>query len=141
VISIAIQVGEGIKLPVERAQIHRWARSALKSAKISQSALSFIFLDSAAAKALNKQFRKKNYATNVLTFAITQNMADVVICLDVVKLEAREQRKTLANHLAHMVIHGTLHAVGYDHEKTSEAAVMENLETQILLRFSINCPY
>lgn len=140
-ISIAIQIDEGMKLPVGRPQIHRWARSALKSARISQCALTFIFLDAAASKALNQQFRKKNYATNVLTFAITQAMADVVICLDVVKREAREQRKTLTNHLAHMVIHGTLHAVGYDHEKPNEASIMENLETQILQRFAIPCPY
>jgi probable rRNA maturation factor len=140
-ISIAIQVGDDVKLPVPKPQIHRWARSALKSADITECQLSFIFLDASAAKALNKQFRKKNYATNVLTFTIAQGLADVVICLDVVKTEAKEQRKSQANHLAHMVIHGTLHAVGHDHEKAAEASLMESLETQILRRFGIACPY
>jgi probable rRNA maturation factor len=140
-ISIAIKAGEGVKLPVAKPQIHRWARSALKSAHIAQCELSFIFMDVAQAKALNKQFRKRNYATNVLTFNIAQDMADVVICLDVVKTEAKAQRKTQADHLAHLVIHGTLHAVGYDHEKNSEASLMESLETQILKRFGIACPY
>jgi probable rRNA maturation factor len=140
-ISVAIQTAEGEPLPAQREQIRRWAKSALKTVDRDDFTLTFIFLDPDAARNLNKQFRKKNYATNVLTFNLDEATADIVICMDVVKKEAKDQRKLLQTHLAHMVIHGTLHAAGYDHEIKSEALAMESIEIQVLARFGIADPY
>jgi probable rRNA maturation factor len=140
-ISISIQSTEHGKLPAERSQIRRWVQSSLRQAARDDVSLTFIFMDAAAAKALNKQYRKKNYATNVLTFNLDEATADIVICTEVVKREAKEQKKTLKAHLAHMVVHGTLHAVGQDHEVEAEAQAMEAMEQQVLSRFGFNDPY
>jgi probable rRNA maturation factor len=140
-ISISIQTTEPGKLPAERAQIRRWVKSSLKQAARDDVSLTFIFMDEAAAKDLNKQYRKKNYATNVLTFNLDEATADIVVCTEVVKREAKEQKKTLKAHLAHMVVHGTLHAVGHDHEVEDEAQTMEAMEQQVLSRFGIDDPY
>jgi probable rRNA maturation factor len=140
-ISIAIQTTEGETLPAPRQQIRRWVKSALKTINRDDLTLTFIFMDTAAARELNKQFRKKNYATNVLTFNLDEATADIVICMDVVKNEAKDQHKPLQAHLAHMVVHGTLHAVGYDHELKIEAQKMEAIEIEVLARFGIYDPY
>jgi probable rRNA maturation factor len=140
-ISIAIQTSDGEALPAPRQQIRRWVKSTLKTVHREDVALTFIFMDPTAARDLNKQFRKKNYATNVLTFNLDEATADIVICMQVVKQEAKEQRKPLQSHLAHMVIHGTLHAVGFDHEVKTDANTMESAEIQVLARFGIQDPY
>jgi probable rRNA maturation factor len=140
-ISIAIQTSESEQLPAKREQIRRWVKSTLKTVDRNDVALTFIFMDTHAARDLNKQFRKKNYATNVLTFNLDEASADIVICMQVVKQEAKDQRKTVQAHLAHMVIHGTLHAVGFDHEVKAEAQEMEAIEINVLSRFSIKDPY
>jgi probable rRNA maturation factor len=105
---------------------------------------------------LNAQFRGKDYATNVLTFAYDDGadanrsgnrtnrgplQADIVICLPVVRREARAQRKPPREHFGHLVIHGVLHALGMDHEDEREALAMEAAETRILSRFRIADPY
>jgi probable rRNA maturation factor len=140
-ISIAIQASEGEALPAPREQIRRWVKSTLKTVDRNDVALTFIFMDTSAARDLNKQFRKKNYATNVLTFNLDEATADIVICMQVVKQEAKDQRKPLQAHLAHMVIHGTLHAVGFDHEVKTDAQAMEAIEIQVLTRFGMKDPY
>jgi probable rRNA maturation factor len=140
-ISVAIQTAEGEPLPAQREQIRRWVKSTLKTVDRDDFTLTFIFMASDAARNLNKQFRKKNYATNVLTFNLDEAAADIVICMEVVKKEATDQGKTLQTHLAHMVVHGTLHAAGYDHEIKSEALAMESIEIQVLARFGIADPY
>jgi probable rRNA maturation factor len=140
-ISIAIQASEGEALPAPREQIRRWVKSTLKTVDRNDVALTFIFMDASAARDLNKQFRKKNYATNVLTFNLDEATADIVICMQVVKQEAKDQRKPLQAHLAHMVIHGTLHAVGFDHEVKTDAQAMEAIEIQVLTRFGMKDPY
>jgi probable rRNA maturation factor len=140
-ISIAIQTSEGEALPAKRDQIRRWVKSTLKTVDRNDVALTFIFMAPNAARDLNKQFRKKNYATNVLTFNLDEATADIVICTQIVKQEAKDQRKPLQSHLAHMVIHGTLHAVGYDHELKAEAQEMEAIEIEVLARFGIQDPY
>jgi probable rRNA maturation factor len=140
-ISIAIQTSDGEALPAPRQQIRRWVKSTLKTVHREDVALTFIFMAPTSARDLNKQFRKKNYATNVLTFNLDEATADIVICMQVVKQEAKEQRKPLQSHLAHMVIHGTLHAVGFDHEVKTDANIMESAEIQVLARFGIQDPY
>ena len=101
---------------------------------------------------LNRDFRGKDYATNVLTFPMDMPdlgadsglpvfMADIVICPAVVEREATEQNKDPIEHLAHLVIHGCLHAQGYVHESDNQAELMENREIEILKRFKISNPY
>ena len=96
---------------------------------------------------LNRKFRKKDYATNVLTFEYMQSpvvMADLVLCAPVVAQEAREQGKTLQAHFAHLLVHGTLHAQGWDHETSeaeADAEAMEAHEIEITHRLGFKNPY
>ncbi|KAA0456364.1 MAG: rRNA maturation RNase YbeY [Candidatus Thioglobus sp.] len=99
-------------------------------------------------RSLNKTYRHKNQATNVLSFPselpkeITEIIfGDVVVCVEVVRKEAKEQGKTFENHLLHICIHGTLHLFGYDHIEESDAQKMENLEIKILHKLGIKNPY
>jgi len=96
-------------------------------------------------RALNKRYRQKDYATNVLTFNYAQApvvMADLVLCAPVVAREAQEQGKTLAAHYAHLLVHGTLHAQGWDHETSqADAQEMEAYETAILAGLGLDNPY
>jgi probable rRNA maturation factor len=95
----------------------------------------------AEGRRLNKKFRKKNRATNVLSFPYGKSEGDVVLCHPVVRREACAQRKSLAAHYAHLVVHGVLHLRGYDHEKKRDAARMEAREIRILRRIGIRNPY
>jgi probable rRNA maturation factor len=99
----------------------------------------------AEARRLNKLYRKKDYATNVLTFDYALEpvvMADLVLCADVVAREAQEQHKTLQAHYAHLIVHGTLHAQGYDHETNAQDALeMETLEILLLCALGFDNPY
>jgi probable rRNA maturation factor len=91
----------------------------------------------AEGRRLNRSFRRKNYATNVLTF----ETADIVLCHPVIRREARAQGKSLAAHYAHLVVHGCLHLRGYDHENKPDAARMEAREIRLLRRAGIRNPY
>jgi probable rRNA maturation factor len=96
------------------------------------------------ARRLNRDYRGKDYATNVLTFIYEKAPAlagDVVLCVPIIAREAREQRKELTAHFAHLVIHGALHLQGYDHEREEDARQMEALESTILLRLGFSDPY
>jgi probable rRNA maturation factor len=124
--------------PADRPQLRRWALAALAH----DAALTLRLVGKAEGRRLNAGFRGKDYATNVLTFAYDAPAgggpieADIVICLPVVASEARGQRKTLREHLAHLVVHGVLHAQGMDHEDEGDAR-----ETEVLRRFRIADPY
>ena len=103
------------------------------------------FVNAAEGKKLNLAFRQKDYATNVLTFPyeLSKNelVADVIFCLPVLQKEAKEQNKLLKAHLAHLIVHGCLHAQGYDHEATKDAKKMETLEIQTLQKMGFANPY
>jgi len=90
---------------------------------------------------LNRQYRKKRYPTNVLSFPYGKDRGDVVLCHPVIAREARAQGKTLAAHYAHLVLHGLLHLRGYEHEKKREAERMERLEIRLLARAGFGNPY
>ena len=124
-----------------RHQVARWIRHALaRDAEITVR-----IVDAQEGQALNRDYRHKDYATNVLTFDYAQEpvvIADLVLCAPVVAREAREQRKTLAAHYAHLLVHGTLHAQGWDHETSeADAAALELLEIECLARLAFNNPY
>lgn len=142
-------------LPV-RSTLRRWIRLALDTAPGPApdspqqprpplaANLSLAFVDAHAGRRLNREFRARDYATNVLTFAYErepQLAADIVVCVPVVRREARAQGKTLRQHLAHLVIHGVLHAQGFDHERNREARLMQNRERQLLAKLRIADPY
>ena len=123
------------------ARLKRWVATALAGA----GEITVRIVGTAEGRALNREFRGKDYATNVLTFAYTHaplTMADLVLCAPVVEREAREQRKPLAEHYAHLVVHGTLHAQGYDHEESDvEAHEMEALEVLLMGSLGLPNPY
>lgn len=97
------------------------------------------------ARTLNAQWRQKDYATNVLTFDYAHGpplvQADLVLCAEVVEQEAKQEGKTLLAHYAHLLVHGTLHAQGWDHEELEEAHAMENREREILATLGFADPY
>jgi probable rRNA maturation factor len=126
-------------LPV-RSTLVRWIRAALES----DAELTLRFVGAAEARRLNREFRGKDYATNVLTFDYRHTpvvVADIVLCVPVVRREAREQRKGFREHLAHLVVHGVLHAQGHDHDRDHDAKRMEAREVRILAGLGIDDPY
>ena len=130
-------------LPVRRT-LRRWIGAALRR----DAELTLVFVDARAGRRLNREYRGRDYATNVLTFtygaagaAVAPVVADIVLCLPVVRREAHQQGKTLRAHLAHLVIHGVLHAQGHDHERERDARRMQALETRLLAALRIADPY
>lgn len=125
--------------------IRRWALAVLDG-RCSAAEMTVRIVDEEEAARLNSTYRHKRGATNVLSFAsgeknVPEYLGDLVICAPVVTREAREQHKTPAAHWAHMVVHGTLHLLDYDHRDNAEAAVMERLETHILAGLDYPDPY
>ena len=126
-----------------RPLIRRW----VQAAQLAPAELTIRFVDADEGRELNRDYRGKDYATNVLTFAYNEEededtvRADIVLCTDVLQREAEEQRLPLEQHAAHLVVHGVLHAQGYDHEDDDDAAEMEQLETEILAGLGIADPY
>ena len=124
-----------------RQSLLRWSRAALAG----PAQVTIRLVDRREGQALNRTFRQRDYPTNVLTFVYGREadtwVGDLVLCAPVVKAEARAQKKPLAHHYAHLVVHGLLHLQGYDHEKPRAARVMEALETRILAELSIPDPY
>ena len=123
------------------ALVKKWMR-----ASINRSGnLTLRFVNRTEGQKLNQQFRGKAYATNVLTFSYAMSkselVADILICMPVVTIEAREQGKALKAHLAHLVVHGCLHAAGLDHVSQGEAKVMEAREIAILKTLGFSDPY
>ncbi|MFS2015614.1 rRNA maturation RNase YbeY [Massilia sp. CT11-108] len=126
--------------------VERWVRGAL----LGPAELAIRFVDAEEGQTLNREYRGKDYATNVLTFAYNEGaeiaddeptQADIVLCTDVLQREADEQKKTVEEHAAHLVVHGVLHAQGFDHETDEEAEEMEQLERDIMEALGYPDPY
>ena len=123
-----------------RHMVMRWIRHALQD----DAEITVRIVGTEEGQALNRDYRHKDYATNVLTFDYTQEplvTADLVLCAPVVAEEATEQGKTLQAHYAHLLIHGTLHAQGWDHDEDEDAQVMELRESEIMARLGFANPY
>ena len=125
-------------VPSDR-RLRAWARAALGR----PAAVTLRFVAEAEARRLNREFRGKDYATNVLTFVYATRplSGDVVVCAPVVAREAREQGKETQAHYAHLVVHGLLHLQGLDHEEEAEARRMERRERAILRQLGYPDPY
>ncbi|MGB7182384.1 MAG: rRNA maturation RNase YbeY [Burkholderiaceae bacterium] len=120
----------------------RGLRAIAKASLESNFDVTIRFVPRAEAQALNHSYRARSYTPNVLTFSyLPQASADIVICTPVVREQAKEQGKTFAGHLAHLVVHGMLHAQGYDHQSDCQARAMESREQAILAGFGIADPY
>jgi probable rRNA maturation factor len=123
-----------------RHKVARWIRAALAA----PGEITVRIVDAEEGQALNRDFRGKDYATNVLTFDYEHEpvvQADLIVCAPVVQAEAKQQKITLEAHYAHLLVHGTLHAQGFDHEDDDEAREMEGRETQILADLGYDDPY
>ena len=123
-----------------RHRVARWIRAALEA----PAEITVRIVGTEEARALNRDFRGKDYATNVLTFdysAAPLVHADLVLCADVIEAEARAQSRTLEAHYAHLLIHGTLHAQGHDHQRDDEAERMEARESELMRSLGFADPY
>ncbi|MFC3686341.1 rRNA maturation RNase YbeY [Hydrogenophaga luteola] len=145
-LSLSLQFGDLKDAARHRAALprHTVARC-IRHALEADAEITVRIVDAEEGQALNRGYRGKDYATNVLTFDYATEpvvMADLVLCAPVVAREAKEQKKTLAAHYAHLLVHGTLHAQGWDHETSEEdAEAMEAREIQILAGLGIKNPY
>ena len=135
-----------------RHLLARWVRAALRRGPDARRApaapdgparITLRFVGAEEGRRLNREFRRRDYATNVLTFAYEAwpPAADIVLCDSVVADEAAAQGKALASHYAHLVVHGVLHALGWDHLREAQALRMERAERDILAMLGIGDPY
>lgn len=146
-LSLTVQYGcANEQLP--RWRLRRWVEAAIAAASRSDLqtvTLTLRLADRHEARTLNRTYRAKDYATNVLTFNYLEEpphiAADIVICTAVLAQEARSMGKPLRDHAAHLVIHGTLHALGHDHLNAAQARAMQAIEVKALARFGIANPY
>jgi probable rRNA maturation factor len=130
------------------AELERWISAALRSQQLEEAEVSLYIADETESQELNNQYRGKDYPTNVLSFPAdipeevgVPLLGDLVVCAPVVEREAQEQGKTLAAHWAHMLVHGSLHLLGFDHIEDGEAEEMEALETEIITGLGYPAPY
>ena len=158
-VSLFVQYGTPeIELP--RWRLRRWVRQAVNGVaqarheaqtgdsipELRAVALTLRLVDEDEGRELNRDFREKDYATNVLTFEYGVDpegtaSGDIVLCVPVLHKEAAEQHKSIVNHAAHLTVHGVLHALGYDHIDAQDAQDMEELEAKILHKMAIANPY
>jgi probable rRNA maturation factor len=140
-LSLSLQFADAThRAELPRHKLQRWMRAALEN----PGELTVRIVGADEGRALNRDYRGKDYATNVLTFDYAHEpvvTADLILCAPVVAQEAAEQGLSLEAHYAHLLVHGTLHAQGWDHEADDEAAAMEARESEILLGLGWADPY
>jgi probable rRNA maturation factor len=123
-----------------RHRVARWIRAALER----PAEITVRIVGAEEGRLLNRDYRGRDYATNVLTFDYSREpvvSADLILCAPVVAEEARRARLALQAHYAHLLVHGTLHAQGYDHEADADAQVMETRESEIVMGLGFEDPY
>lgn len=137
--ALDVQIASRLPGVPAAARFRAWLRAAVGAG----AAITLRVANAAEARRFNADYRRRDHATNVLTFAYGGDppTADVVLCAQVVAREAREQGKTLAAHYAHLTVHGALHALGLDHENARGTAVMEAREVEILGTLGFDNPY
>lgn len=140
--SITIQIATAATSVPPRALLRAWAKNTLKTQQARKS-LTLRVIDPDEMQTLNRTYRHKDKPTNVLSFHNDDEdyLGDIALCAAVIATEATDQEKTLEEHWAHMVVHGILHLLGYDHETAGEAAVMEALEIEQLALLGFDNPY
>ena len=139
-VKLSVQIGSELANLPTKAQFKKWAKAALRV----DTEVTIRIVDEAEGCALNSTYRGKDYATNVLTFPLTETphlMGDIIICAPVVVAEAAAQKKSIEAHFAHLTVHGVLHLHGYDHEIEAQAELMESLEITILQKLGYANPY
>ncbi|MDC8830545.1 rRNA maturation RNase YbeY [Alteromonas sp. chi3] len=130
------------------SELTDWASLVLSELNIDDKELTVRFVDESESQALNRDYRGKDKPTNVLSFPFEcppevplNLLGDLVVCVPVIAAEATQQQKPIAHHYAHMIIHGTLHLLGFDHIEEADATEMEQLEITLLAKLSIDDPY
>ncbi|MBI3901453.1 MAG: rRNA maturation RNase YbeY [Nitrosomonadales bacterium] len=143
-LSLSVQYPDPrLQATLTRPKLRRWVQAAL----FAPAELTLRFVAAEEGRTLNRDYRGKDYATNVLTFAYTEDedaevtQADIILCTDVLEQEAAAQQKSVEAHAAHLIVHGVLHAQGYDHETDEEAEEMEGIEAEILATLGLPNPY
>ena len=138
-LALAVQYAVATEGLPTRAQVRRWVKAALAS----DAEITVRFVDMEEGQALNRDYRGKDYATNVLSFIYESApvAGDLVVCVPVVVREAQAQHKSAVAHFAHLVVHGVLHLQGFEHETDADAQVMEARETEIVTRLGYADPY
>ena len=144
---MAVELNLSLQQPDARHRAHlprhrvmRWLRAALEG----PAEITVRIVDAEEGQALNREYRQRDYATNVLTFDYQHEpvvVADLVLCAPVVEREAAEMGLPVADHYAHLLVHGALHAQGHDHEEDEEAEAMESREREILKGLGLHDPY
>lgn len=139
-LSLSVQCASSSADLPTASQLRKWAKAALRV----DTEVTIRIVDEDEGRALNLTYRGKDYATNVLTFPLSETphlMGDIVICAPIVAKEAAEQHKSIESHFAHLTVHGVLHLHGYDHEDAHQAELMESIEIQILAKLGYANPY
>ncbi|MFT7227635.1 MAG: putative rRNA maturation factor [Methylophilaceae bacterium] len=139
-LSLSVQFASKEDQLPSRSQFRKWVKAALRV----DTEATVRIVDEAEGRALNLAYRGKDYATNVLSFPITEEpylMGDIVICAPVVIKEAKEQNKPIEAHFAHLTVHGTLHLHGYDHLNDDQTGLMESIEVTTLMKLGYPNPY
>ena len=138
-ISVFMQDTVHKRKQLTKRQCEEWLSLVAKN----QSKITLRIVSENESQKLNKQFRNKDVPTNVLSFLMLEDPieGDLVLCHPVIKKEAKAQNKKIQDHYAHLIIHGYLHLLGYDHQNNVDADKMEKMERKILSKFNINDPY
>ena len=139
-LTLWVQYGIASKHLPSRQRLRAWAQAAL----LGEAQVTLRVVGAREGRSLNRAFRGQDHATNVLTFAYPESRplsGDIVLCAPVIAREAREQRKPVDAHYAHLVVHGMLHLQGYAHDNNKDAAIMETLEAHIVLKLGYANPY
>lgn len=140
VLTLSVQYAIANDTLPSRQRFRSWAKAAL----LTDAEVTLRLVGGREGRALNRDFRGKDYATNVLTFAysdVEPLSGDIVLCAPVIAKEARKQCKPIEARYAHLVVHGMLHLQGYDHDNNNDARVMETLEAEIVVKLGYADPY